>query len=227
MTPYENRLQLDGFHRIGLIAKIHPDQQNVFAETAAGHEISASANITHLNLFARQVDESVFAFAFFHYKGSNPERAIAQFLEDYPWQSSLEKRFLLSQEWKRMELINSIALAPISQDSSPQVHGVMSNLNLKDESAYRMLHQSNWAGVVDQMIRSNYRNWTTFLFEHNGDLLLFTHFEYIGNDRAADDAAMAADPTTQRWWKLTVPCLNPVEKNADLWSPMKLIAREK
>ena len=32
---------------------------------------------------------------------------------------------------------------------------------------------------------------------------LFAYFEYVGDDFAADMAAMAADPETQRWWALT------------------------
>ena len=46
------------------------------------------------------------------------------------------------------------------------------------------------------------RNFTIFV---RGDVL-FGYFEYVGDDYAADQAKMAADPLTQRWWSLTDPC---------------------
>ena len=33
--------------------------------------------------------------------------------------------------------------------------------------------------------------------------LLIAHFKYTGSDYDADMAAIAADPETQRWWKVT------------------------
>ena len=33
----------------------------------------------------------------------------------------------------------------------------------------------------------------------------------FGDDLAADDAKMAADPVTQRWWALTGPCQRPFD----------------
>ena len=35
--------------------------------------------------------------------------------------------------------------------------------------------------------------------------MLFSYYEYIGTDHAADQARIAADPATQRWWQLTDP----------------------
>lgn len=39
--------------------------------------------------------------------------------------------------------------------------------------------------------------------------------EYTGNDYEADMALIAADPETQRWWKITGPMQNPVPEVED------------
>ena len=43
---------------------------------------------------------------------------------------------------------------------------------------------------------------------------LFSHLEYVGHDHAGDMAAMAADPVTQQWWKLTDPMQVPLPERA-------------
>lgn len=64
---------------------------------------------------------------------------------------------------------------------------------------YERLHEVPWPGVLEQIGRSNIRNYT--IFRDGTDL--FAYFEYVGHDFEADMAAMAADPETQRWWALT------------------------
>ena len=58
----------------------------------------------------------------------------------------------------------------------------------------------------ERLHRSNIRNYT--IFRHGTDL--FACVEYVGDDFAADMAAMAADPETQRWWALTDPLQEPL-----------------
>jgi len=64
---------------------------------------------------------------------------------------------------------------------------------------YERLHAEPWPGVLEQIRRSNIRNYT--IYRDGTDL--FAYFEYVGDDFAADMALMAADPTTQAWWALT------------------------
>jgi L-rhamnose mutarotase len=66
---------------------------------------------------------------------------------------------------------------------------------------YERLHASVWDGVLRQLARSNIRNYSIYRY---GDLL-FSYFEYVGDDLDADLAAMAADPVTQQWWALCSP----------------------
>ena len=72
--------------------------------------------------------------------------------------------------------------------------------------AYEALHAAPWPGVLAQIRRSHIRNYS--IFRDGTDL--FASFEYTGDDFAADMAAMAADPETQRWWALTDAMQEPL-----------------
>lgn len=82
---------------------------------------------------------------------------------------------------------------------------------------YVRLHREVWPSVLERIRLCNIRNYSIFY----RDGLLFSYFEYHGNDYAADMAAMAADPATQEWWKLTDPCQKPLETAApgQWWAP--------
>jgi L-rhamnose mutarotase len=74
-------------------------------------------------------------------------------------------------------------------------------INVRPEAIddYERLHAAPWPGVLEQIRRSNIRNYSIF----REGTQLFEYFEYVGDDFAADMAAMAADAETQRWWALT------------------------
>ncbi|HOP12183.1 MAG TPA: L-rhamnose mutarotase [Oscillospiraceae bacterium] len=82
---------------------------------------------------------------------------------------------------------------------------------------YKKLHANAWPEVLAMIQKCNIRNYSIFY----RDGLLFSYFEYIGDDFAGDMAEMAADPVTQAWWKLTDPCQNPVDtaKPGEWWAP--------
>jgi L-rhamnose mutarotase len=81
-------------------------------------------------------------------------------------------------------------------------------INLRPDSieAYERLHAAPWPAVVAQIRRSNIRNYSIF----RDGTELFAFFEYVGDDFAADMAAMAADRETQRWWALTDALQEPL-----------------
>jgi len=72
--------------------------------------------------------------------------------------------------------------------------------------AYERLHAATWPGVIERIHACNVRNYS--IFRH--DDRLFAYFEYVGDDFAADMAAMAADPETQRWWAQTDAMQEPL-----------------
>ena len=92
-------------------------------------------------------------------------------------------------------------------------------LRPEKEAEYRALHAEVWPSVLAALKRAHVRNYSIFL----RDGVLFSYLEYTGDDYAADMAAIAQDPETQRWWKLTDPCQQPVEGAAtgEWWAPVE------
>ena len=73
-------------------------------------------------------------------------------------------------------------------------------------SEYLRLHAAVWPEVLRMIKACNIRNYSIYETELDGKMYLFSYFEYVGNDFAADMAKMAADPKTQEWWRECVPC---------------------
>jgi L-rhamnose mutarotase len=99
-------------------------------------------------------------------------------------------------------------------------------IGVKEEKLeeYKRLHANVWPEVNAMLRACNMRNFTIFLRKlPDGKHYLFMYFEYTGNDLDADSKKMAADPTTQRWWKLTDPCQEPLpdRKPGDWWADME------
>jgi L-rhamnose mutarotase len=89
---------------------------------------------------------------------------------------------------------------------------------------YKELHANAWPGVNRQIRESSIENFSIYLTQFpDGQYYLFSYFEYTGNDFEADMARMAADPTTQLWWRETDPCQIPLENRAEgeWWKSME------
>jgi L-rhamnose mutarotase len=86
-------------------------------------------------------------------------------------------------------------------------------IGLPSENAaeYERLHAEVWPTVLDRLARSNIRNYSIYRYGE----LLFSYFEYLGDDYESDLAALAADPETQRWWTFTDPLQRAVLENPD------------
>lgn len=84
---------------------------------------------------------------------------------------------------------------------------------------YKRLHAAVWPDVLAMIRRCNIRNYSIYLRRMpDGQHYLFSYFEYTGSDYAADMAVMAADPTTQQWWKVCMPLQAPLPDRAkDEW----------
>lgn len=89
---------------------------------------------------------------------------------------------------------------------------------------YKRLHAAVWPGVLARIKDCHIRNYSIYLREiEPGRHLLFSYFEYTGDDFAADMAKMAADPETRRWWAETDPCQAPIPMRleGEFWSRME------
>jgi L-rhamnose mutarotase len=86
-------------------------------------------------------------------------------------------------------------------------YGMVIGIRSEAIAEYKRLHAAVWPGVLEQLRKSNIRNYTIYLREP--EHLLFSYFEYHGGDFEADMAAMASDQETQRWWAVCMPCQLP------------------
>jgi L-rhamnose mutarotase len=100
-----------------------------------------------------------------------------------------------------------------------QRYGSVIKLRPEKLDEYKALHANPWPEVLKMIYDCHIRNYTIY----HKDGFLFSHFEYIGDDFAADMKKMAADPKTQEWWQLTDPCQEPLEtrKPGEWWAGME------
>ena len=84
---------------------------------------------------------------------------------------------------------------------------------------YKELHANPWPEVNAMLKECNIQNYSIYY----RDGLLFSYLEYTGNDFDADMKKMAADPMTQKWWKETDPCQEPVDSAEEgvWWADME------
>ena len=99
--------------------------------------------------------------------------------------------------------------------------GQIGKLKPEKIEEYIELHANTWPGVLKTITECNLRNYSIFI---QGDLL-FSYYEYIGEDYEADMEKMAADPVTQDWWKCTHPCFEAyaIDPGSEFYHDMKQI----
>jgi L-rhamnose mutarotase len=89
---------------------------------------------------------------------------------------------------------------------------------------YKQYHRAVWPEVAERITKCNIRNYSIYLRRMpDGRHYLFSYYEYIGSDYAADMAAMAADAKTQEWWAINKPCQQPLPDCAEgeWWASME------
>lgn len=86
---------------------------------------------------------------------------------------------------------------------------------------YKRLHADAWPDILAMISTCNITNYSIYLREPEN--LLFGYWEYTGVDFDADAAKMAADPRTQEWWDICMPCQEPLEtrKEGEWWAMME------
>ena len=99
--------------------------------------------------------------------------------------------------------------------------GMTIGLNPDRVAEYKKLHAAVWPGILATISACNIANYSIFLKEPEN--LLFGYWEYTGDDFEADAAKMAADPMTQKWWDICMPCQIPLEtrREGEWWAMME------
>jgi L-rhamnose mutarotase len=96
--------------------------------------------------------------------------------------------------------------------------GSLIKLRPEYEERYIILHKHTFPGVLERIRQSNIRNYSIYL--RNG--ILFSYYEYRGENFDRDMARIGEDPVTQDWWKLTDPMQEPMDsrKKGEWWAAM-------
>ncbi|BBU58419.1 hypothetical protein KU6B_46840 [Mameliella alba] len=102
-----------------------------------------------------------------------------------------------------------------------QRHGQLIGIGAEAIAEYKKLHAEVWPQVLEMITACNIRNYSIFLKEPEN--LMFSYFEYVGEDFAADMAKMAADPVTQEWWAINKPLQRPLDTRGEgeWWAEME------
>lgn len=113
----------------------------------------------------------------------------------------------------------SIRLRGIQNYSDMKRYGSVIRVRPEKLEEYKKLHAEVWPGVRRMIAECGLRNYSIY----SKDGFLFSYYEYVGDDYAADMAKMAADPETQRWWAVCEPCQQPLDTRAEgeWWASME------
>mmetsp|Transcript_1742 Transcript_1742/g.3973 ORF Transcript_1742/g.3973 Transcript_1742/m.3973 type:complete len:108 (-) Transcript_1742:3-326(-) len=84
---------------------------------------------------------------------------------------------------------------------------------------YKTYHAAVWPGVLRAIKQSNIQNYSIYL----RGCTLFAYFEYTGDDFEEDMKRMAADQTTQDWWKIMedIQIPRPDRQPGEWWANME------
>lgn len=94
--------------------------------------------------------------------------------------------------------------------------GMVIGISAEHISEYKQLHADVWPDVLKRLKQSNISNYSIFLREPEN--LMFSYWEYEGNDFAADMKAISEDEVTQKWWAVCGPMQKPLEsRSSDEW----------
>ncbi len=98
-------------------------------------------------------------------------------------------------------------------------YGMAVKIKPENLDEYKRLHADVLPDVLKMIGECNIRNYSIY----HKDGMMFSCFEYVGKDFDADMAKMAADPTTQRWWDVCKPLLDPLETRTpgEFWANME------
>ena len=110
------------------------------------------------------------------------------------------------------------------QYKAPKRVGMVTGIEPEKIEYYKKLHAETWDGVLKKIKESNIRNFSIYIKKIENKYYLFSYYEYLGNNYEEDMKKIAADSTTQRWWRETDPCQIPLPEAAaegKIWTTME------
>ncbi len=235
-SAYENYLLSGQQTHVALFAAAKDGQVDALKtalEALNGeNEVKAfkKTKISNVSSYTKELKGKTWFLVYFDYDGSTYLDAVKAF-ESVSAVQSLKPLLAphprsksYGTTWLQLEWINYIHASQKKGDPAVRL-AMATRIKPEKEQEYRALHQTVWPGVVDQMARGNYRNFSIFLVELDDEFYEFFYVEYVGTDATKDGEMNKADPCNQRWWKLTDACQNPLPDADGIWSMMDKVSK--
>lgn len=192
-----------------------------------------ASHIQNYSIYLKEIEGRKFLFSYLEYTGTDFAADMKKMAADPetqrwwretdPCQQPLPGAAARGEIWEDLEEVFHFG-GDLLPGAPAKRYGMIAGVKPEKEAWYRTLHATPWRGVNAQIRGSHIRNYSIFLKEIGGKLYLFSYFEYTGKDFEGDMAAMAKDPTTQRWWQQTDACQLPLPDAAAkgrIWSGME------
>lgn len=172
------------------------------------------ANIRNYSIYLGDVEDKdrYYLFSYYEYVGNNFEKDMAGIAKDKttqrwwketdPLQEPLPTR-KQGEWWAAWEEV--FHHDGPAYDKVTSRHGSIIGMPKENILAYTQMHAVVWPGVLAVIDKANIRNYSIYLGQITpGEHLLFSYFEYVGDDFEKDMERMA-DEVTRVWWTYTDP----------------------
>jgi L-rhamnose mutarotase len=234
-SPYENRLMSGETTHVALMAAAEEGKaaelETALKSLTEKKAVKAfgKADISNIGIFSKELQGKHWFMVYFDYDGENylkavnafestgAARKLAPLLEPHP------RAARYGNGWLQLEWMNFIRASQKAGKAADRL-AMVTRIKPEKEQEYRTLHQTVWPGVVDQMARGNYRDFSIFFMELGNELYEFFYVEYVGADAGKDAEMNKADPFNQRWWKITDACQDPLPDAKGVWSAMNRVS---
>jgi len=214
---------------IGIPAEHIGEYQRLHADTRpAVLEVIEEAKIRNYSIFLGEIaPDDYYLFGYYEYVGRN--HAADETMQKWwqrtdPLQQPLETR-AEGEWWARWEEVFHHDGPAYEPSEIKSRHGSIVGLHEEHILAYTQMHAAVWPGVLDTLDRTGVRNYSIFLGRiEPGKYLLFSYFEYVGDDFAGDMEDMA-DEVTKLWWNYTDPLQSrlPGTPQGQQWKAMEQV----
>ncbi|HPS55437.1 MAG TPA: L-rhamnose mutarotase [Sedimentisphaerales bacterium] len=192
------------------------------------------SNIENYSIYSGQTEaDKYYLFSYYEYSGCDYKKDMAKMAKDKEMQKwsditlpmlkplEVRKEGEYGAEWE--EVFHYAG--PAYKGKCVKRIGSIIGIEEKNILAYTQLHKTVWPGVLASIEKCNIRNYSIYLGQiERGNWLLFSYFEYIGNDFEGDMAKIG-DEVTKVWWTYTDPLQRPLptRKEGEHWATMEEI----
>lgn len=201
---------------IGIPKEHIPEYTRLHAETWPGVlKAIDKANMRNYSIYLGEIaPDRHYLFGYYEYVGRDHDADMARMKKDETMQKWWELTDPLQEPlptrrqgawWARWAEVFHHDGPACAEKEIPSRHGSIIGIAEEHILAYTQMHAAVWPGVLATLDRVNVRNYSIYLGRIKpGEWLLFSYFEYIGDDFSSDMEDMA-DEVTKLWWNYTDP----------------------